>query len=101
MRGVGQKTPYWNVGCETLMQAINRQRLDAEAEDPVYRFCSHIKEALIQGKAYLEDVSGSHPIEPKTFQRGPGYSQFFREALIFLLGNPLKVNVTGGIVLIG
>lgn len=51
----------WHVGYETLMQAINRQRLDAEAEDPVYRFCSHIKEALIQGKAYLDDVRGGYP----------------------------------------
>jgi hypothetical protein len=51
----------WHVGCETLMQAINRQRLDAEAEDPVHRFCSHIQEALIQGKAYLDDVRGGYP----------------------------------------
>jgi hypothetical protein len=51
----------WHVGCETLMQAINRQRLDAEAEDPAHRFCSHIKEALIQGKAYLDDVRGGYP----------------------------------------
>jgi hypothetical protein len=51
----------WHVGCETLMHAINRQRLDAEAEDPVHRFCSNIKEALIQGKAYLDDVRGGYP----------------------------------------
>jgi hypothetical protein len=51
----------WHVGCEALMQAINRQRLDAEAEDPVHRFCSHIREALIQGKAYLDDVRGGYP----------------------------------------
>jgi hypothetical protein len=51
----------WHAGCETLMQAINRQRIDAEAEDPVHRFCSHIKEALIQGKGYLDDVRGGYP----------------------------------------
>jgi len=43
------------------MQSINRQRLDAEAEDPVHRFCSHIQEALIQGKAYLDNVRGGYP----------------------------------------
>jgi hypothetical protein len=51
----------WHVGCEALMQAINRQRLDAEAEDPAHRFCSHIQEAVIQGKAYLADVRGGYP----------------------------------------
>jgi hypothetical protein len=51
----------WHVGSETIMNAINRQRLDAEAEDPVHRFCSHIKEALIQGKAYLDDIRGGYP----------------------------------------
>jgi hypothetical protein len=51
----------WHVGSETIMNAINRQQLDAEAEDPVYRFCRHIKEALIQGKAYLDDVRGGYP----------------------------------------
>jgi hypothetical protein len=51
----------WNIGLETLMNTINRQRLDAEAEDPVYRFCSHIQEALIQGKAYLDNVRGGYP----------------------------------------
>jgi NrS-1 polymerase HBD domain len=68
-----ERQSYWSIGSETLMNAINRQQLDAEAEDPVYRFCSHIKEALIQGKAYLEKealiqgkaylegVSGAYP----------------------------------------
>jgi hypothetical protein len=53
----------WHVGSETIMNTINRQRLDAEAEDPVHRFCSHIREALIQGKAYLDDVRGGYPDE--------------------------------------
>jgi hypothetical protein len=52
---------YWNVGSETLINTINRQRLDAEAEDPVHRFCSHIREALTQGKAYLDDARGGYP----------------------------------------
>ena len=56
-----ERQMHWNVGSETLMNAINRQRLDAEAEDPVHRFCSHIKEAIIQGKAYLDDVRGGYP----------------------------------------
>jgi hypothetical protein len=56
-----ERQMHWNVGSETLINAINRQRLDAEAEDPVHRFCSHIKEAIIQGKAYLDDVRGGYP----------------------------------------
>ena len=56
-----ERQVYWNVGSETLINAINRQRLDAEAEDPVHRFCSHIQEALIQGKVYLDDVRGGYP----------------------------------------
>ena len=50
-----ERLQYWSGGCEILMHAINRQRLDAEAEDPVHRFCSHIKEAFTQGKAYVDD----------------------------------------------
>ena len=52
---------HWHVGSQTLIHAINRQRLAAEAEDPVHRFCSHIREAIIQGRAYRDDVRGGSP----------------------------------------
>ena len=51
------------VGLEMLTEAINRQRLDAAAEDPAHRFCSLIREALIQGKAYLDDAQGWYPAD--------------------------------------
>jgi NrS-1 polymerase HBD domain len=58
-----ERQEHWFIGRDTLMLAINRQRLDAEAEDPVHRFCSHLKEAFIQGKAYLDDVNGGYPTD--------------------------------------
>jgi hypothetical protein len=42
-------------GLHALIEAINQQRLDAAAEDPVQRFRSHIQEAFIQGKVYVSD----------------------------------------------
>jgi hypothetical protein len=50
-----------HAGQEVLMRAIHRQRIDAEAEDPAQRFCAHIKEALVQGKAFLAEVRGGYP----------------------------------------
>jgi hypothetical protein len=56
-----ERQTSWAVGYETLLQAINRQRVDAEAEDPAHRFCHLLREAFVQGKAYLDDVQGWHP----------------------------------------
>jgi len=44
------------------MQAINRQRVDAEAEDPAQRFCNQIREAFAQGKVFVEDENGGNPL---------------------------------------
>jgi hypothetical protein len=50
-------------GLEALTEAINRQRVDAESEDPAHRFCHLIREALTQGKAYLDDTQGWYPAD--------------------------------------
>ena len=48
-------------GLSALTEAVNRQRFDAEAEDPTHRFCSQLVEAFAQGKAYLDDTQGWYP----------------------------------------
>jgi hypothetical protein len=58
-----ERQEHRTVGLEALTQAIDRQRLDAEAEDPAHRFCHLIREALIQGKAYLDDTQGWYPAD--------------------------------------
>jgi hypothetical protein len=50
-------------GGEFIASALNRQRIDDAAEDPVQRFLGILREAFAQKRVYLDSTEGDRPVQ--------------------------------------